>query len=250
MPRKLSLEAFEERLVPAAVVKFTEVDGDKITVRTNKGTTEDLESALGIPSGATDVVSINLHLSSMVDVFAGTNVKITASGPGNKLADNVGIVASERIGGGMSRGLDLGTVSVKGNLAYLDVGDGDLGTPAVKKLTVSNWLAGNVSYVVGDIGTVVVKGAFDGWISSVNFAGFVNYLDPDATTFGAFTCRTFGGEAGNNTGYLQVRGIGHLTIKESFTGDDAFVNNGLIQAVTIAKSSIVSWAGDARIEMG
>lgn len=251
MARKLSLEAFEERLVPAAVVRFTEVDGDRITVRTSKGTVNDLENALAIQDGATGVTTIALDLRYFPEAFAGTNVSITAAGKGNKLADRVTIDAFDSNGVGTGVGIDLGVVSVKGSLDYIDVGDSDPGTPAIKKLRVSQWLSGNVSFVAGGIGAVVVKGAFEGSIVSVGFDdNLPNYESPDGLRIGSFTCKTLGGAGGNNSGYLQVLEIGTLTVKETFTGRGSFTNNGLVQAVFLGKTRIDSWAGEARIELG
>lgn len=256
MNAPLSLEAFEARVVPTAIVKFTEVDGDKITVRTNQGTTAQLEDAIGFTNGATAIDGFTVILNETAElatVFAGTNLKITAKGPGNQQADKVQINDSVFY----PNLIDLGNISVKGNLIYCDAGDADLSTPAIKKITVTSWgpqtfTAFSIpsSTIFGDIGAVVVKESFNSNIISVDANRNPNYQTAEGVFIGSFTCKNFASVSGLYSGFLQVNGIGKLTIKETFSGDAANTPNGLIQAVTIDKITIKHMAGDAAIDMG
>ena len=256
LTRKLTLDEFERRIVPAATVKFTEVDGDKVTVQTNKGTTAQLQQALGLTSGATNVNSIFLNLigSGLAPVFAGTNVTITAGGDGNKLADRVTINAFDSSG---ANNIDLGSISVKGNLTYIDAGDNDLLTPAIKKITVTNWgptssgAGATSSQIRGNIGAIVVKGAFNGYLYSNAANGAANFQTSQGTVIGSFQAKFFAQNSGSYHGYLQVRGINKLKITNTMFGPGAqgTTNNGKIDVVFLNKTSVNSMTLGADIDL-
>ncbi len=47
---KTILETLEDRIAPAGVVTFTDIDGDLVTVKSSKGTSNDLLAALTFSS--------------------------------------------------------------------------------------------------------------------------------------------------------------------------------------------------------
>lgn len=250
---KLQLETFENRIVPAGVVKFTQVDGGTVAVRTNKGTTEQLEAALAVSNGDTGVAGFTINLvrtPALAAVFAGTNVTVTARGGTIGIpnyADNVTINAADGAGGS---NIDLGTVSVNGNLVELDAGDANMTTLAVKNITVTDWRDGGPfvvdaqkSEICGNLGAVVVRRNFQGWIQSNDINGIPNFSDTDGTLIRSFRCSIFGGPGANDLGHLEVRGIGNLNITDVFVGGAAGSRSGYIRAIGIDRIRIHAMAG-------
>jgi hypothetical protein len=164
------IEPLESRIAPAAIVSFTETDGDKITVQTSKGTQAQLEDALNITKGATGIDGFTLDLiesPALASAFAGTSVTINAvkTGAGDGLAGHVKINASK----GGADDIDLAKVTIRGNLVSINVGDAETLTKALKSLVVTNVIQdkGNpdavASLIQGDIGKVHVAKDFNGF---------------------------------------------------------------------------------------
>ena len=262
------LQALEGRITPAAVVHFFEADGDRITVRTNKGSTAQLLATLtdqngsAITEGATGVARFYIDFrasAALPPAFAGTNLTVGTAKyhrAGNNLVDYVSINAFD---GGAGNNIDLGVVFVKGNLVYIDAGDEDLTTPAIRKVDVVSWGPNDIdgltpplsSQIRGNIGSINVRKDFDGYIISNNAAGIANYLDFDeGTQIGSITVgRGFWGGDYNDMGHIQVNGIGKLTIKGVFSGQSETIalRSGLIEAGSIGSMSIHEMTYNARI---
>jgi len=260
---RLRLESFESRIVPAgAVVHFFEVDGDKITVKTNKGTNTDLLAVLSsqagaITEGGTGVTSFDINLilnATTATAFAGTNLTISASktkGVGNNRANFVTINGFD---GGGANNIDLGKVTIKGNLVYIDAGDNNLVTPAIAKLDVLSWgpADGDVdatsSEICGNITSIKVKNDFNGFIISEDAAGTPNFQTANATVIGSFYALYIASGNGNDVGHIQVGNISKLTVKETFFGGlGAVVDCGLIEAGSIDILKIKRMSINARI---
>lgn len=251
MNHPIRIEALESRIAPAAIVTFTEVDGDHITVKTNLGSTAQLEEALGITSGSTAIDGFTvgfINTDALASAFAGTNLSIKASGGGNNLADLVKINAFD----GGSRGIDLGKVKVKGNIVYLDAGD-EMGGVALKSLKATSFIlakgvaSATTSEIHGDIGSIKIKDSFDGYIVSEDATGKANFETDAGTQIGSFSVRrTLGVESGNDSGHLQVGSIGRLTI-DTMLGSPGFTDAGLIEAQSIANIDINEIRLGARI---
>ncbi|HET6409793.1 MAG TPA: DUF4394 domain-containing protein, partial [Chthoniobacteraceae bacterium] len=113
-------------IVNSRTARFTDVDGDAVTIKITKGelTLELFELGAG-PNGGAYLRGLNLTDPS----FAGTNLTITAKpGPdgGDKLV-SVGYINAT--------GNDLGTVKISGDLTQIDAGDTE-GGAGVKSLSV------------------------------------------------------------------------------------------------------------------
>lgn len=256
MRARLHLEAFESRIVPAGVVKYTEVDGDVVTVKASKGTTADLEDVLGFQSGATDVDGVYLDFTTTPEraaIYRGTNLKFTAGGAGNRLADDVDI---DGFDDSDPNSIDFGVISIKGILNYIDAGDADLDTLAIKKITVVKWgPSGNgaaaPSEICGNIGSIVVKGDFDGYLQSNDFDGNLNFDSFDGTRIGSFKTTNIADSDGEDCGHIEVQHIHKLVVTGYFSGNaDPDDRNGFIQAGRILKMNIAEMTGFARIELG
>src|SRR5262245_1098778 len=108
-----AVELLEPRIAPAAVLTFTDVDGDLAKIISSKGSKADLEAAMTTtPSGmGLRIDVINLSKDS---VFNGTSLKVLATTPAGGMGD--GLVNVDRIdaaddaGDAMDQGLNLGTV--------------------------------------------------------------------------------------------------------------------------------------------
>jgi hypothetical protein len=178
-----SLEVLESRIAPAALflygsysknyVKFTDVDGDAVTVSFSKSFINSTDfgtiftfvgSGLGGQLQGIDL----LHAPSPTKL-AGMNITISVKkeGSGNGLV-NVGLIEA---GNGIS-GIDLGNVKVAGDLGAINAGEGRATKDAVKSLTldsfgaqgVSTQAAGGslVSYFNGAVPKITVSGDVDG----------------------------------------------------------------------------------------
>ncbi|HEX8297078.1 MAG TPA: hypothetical protein VF593_12305 [Chthoniobacteraceae bacterium] len=250
------IESLENRIAPAAVISFTEVDGDKVTIKTSKGTSAALDAIVDVNNGDVNVTEFAINfVEDGTGIFEGTNVTITVKTgsvggvKGNGLADEVVINAFDSNG---LDNIDLGTINIKGNLAYIDAGNENLLTPAIKKITVTNWQSQDAnaisSQIRGDITSIVVKENFNGYIISNDAAGQANFGDLDATIIGSFQAKNIASFDGENVGHIQVGAIAKLMVKDTFFGSGPnLAGNGLIEAVSISKMSINQMSLNAQI---
>lgn len=242
------LLAVTTTVAQAAVVTFTEIDGDVVTVKTKLGTTAQLETALGITNGSTGINGFTVDFivdSTIAAAFAGTDLSIKASGHGDKLANFVHINAFNSFD---ATSIDLGKVTVKGELVYIDAGDGDLTTPAIAKLDVTTWRPDNnateghatSSEIHGNITEIKVKGDFDGLIFSKDAAGALNFQNGDGTAIGKLTVGDdIAQRNGNGVGHIQVHSIERLTVKGTFFGSsNGSFENGLIETHSIGPVNV------------
>jgi hypothetical protein len=171
-------------------LQWVDVDGDLVTMTTNRGSFAQVPTAIftqSNPDGTTtdrlwleptgSVGGRQLVLLSLLNLggFAGATVTITADfqpgfpGTGDGLVNVGEIRAAERFGGELDwRGLDLRTITVEGDLAKF-VGGDNISTTALRKLDVRSLgvfataPGGSVaSEVLGPIGTVHVRGDVQG----------------------------------------------------------------------------------------
>lgn len=241
----------------AGKVSFTEVDGDVVTVKTKLGTDAQLESALGINNGATGVGAFTINFianSTLSAAFAGTDVSVKASGAGDKLANTVRINAFD---GNTGIPIDLGKVTIKGHLQYVDAGDTNLETPAIKKLDVVSWgpeEPGNnatSSEIHGDIDEIKVRTNFDGFIISKDANGSPDGGSNAGTVIAKFTVgQDIADLEGNDVGHIEVNNIGKLAVKGTFFGSTGgSMDNGLIEAVSLDGVAVHRMSVNAAIRL-
>ena len=158
-PAPRVFESLEPRLAMAGLVTFADVDGDTVTVRTNRGTDAQLGAALTLaPTGTRGGYQLR-QVALGGPVFAGTNLTITArpSAIGGDGQVDVGEIVTA---------LDLGRVTVAGDLGRIIAGNANLATPGVAALTVvSIGQRGTVTgapnfetVVIGPVPTIRVAG--------------------------------------------------------------------------------------------
>ena len=209
-------ENLESRLAMAGLVAFTDVDGDIVTVQTNRGTNALLAAAITLSPQGT-VGGFQLRSVILTDpAFARTNLTITArpgTSGGNGQVD-VGEILSS---------LDLGRVTVGGDIGRIQAGDSNLRTSGMAAFTVKS---------IGVRGTVT--GAPD-FVSAVN--GSVPMIRVASHLVGFFQV---GGRAADvviggsisginaSDGFL-ANSIGRMTVGESIYGGTA-VQSGAVFA--------------------
>lgn len=228
----MRIEPLESRIAPAAIYTFTDVDGDKVTIKTSLGSNAELASAATVVVGQLQLLDLS------ASVFENTTVTITATkaGGGDGFV-NVGAIKADN--------LDLGLVTVAGDLGQIDCGDANLSTIGLAGLNVRSMGAFGldtqgdspsfVSNINGPMGALVVKtdltgvhldisggniasiaigGSLIG--SSDNFAGLIQ----TSGNIGAVTIgKNIVGGSGDDTGKIRASGsIGNITIGGSILG--------------------------------
>ena len=147
---------------------FTDVDGDFVTVRTSVGVFDQNDFSLVATGGLIDGARLELiNLSDDNGEFSGANITISAK---RTVAGGNGQV---NIGYLDATGVDLGKVSVAGDLAQIDAGDGDPVKPGLLSLTVQS---------IGALG-LTTQGAGGSLESDV--AGAINKLIVNGDLHGA-----------------------------------------------------------------
>jgi hypothetical protein len=192
------IERLEARIAPAAVFTYTDVDGDHVTIQTSKGTVAALTAILTqVPGGLGEELQRIDFSAAAVDgggrsIFHGTNLSVTAtrSSLGGDGRVNVGYIDATAVGGGT--GLDLGMVTIRGDLGQIDAGDAATGTPAAKGLSVQS---------MGQFGTST-QGAGASLVS--NFNGGLGFLKVSGNIQDA--CLSIGGGADGRIGSVTIGG--------------------------------------------
>jgi hypothetical protein len=201
-------------IVNSKTARYTDVDGDVVTIKITKG---DLTSGLfelgAGPNGGAYLRLLNLSDSS----FSGTNLTITAKpGPdgGNKLASVSYINAT---------GVDLGVVKISGDLQQIDAGDASGGV-AVKSLSVDSFgrvIATNpatdaISTIEGSINKLTTKKDFSGQLvvsdSTEGALGRVGSMVVGGSFVGGATA---------GSGSVTAEQIGSIRIAHDLTGGAA-----------------------------
>ncbi len=149
------LESLEARIAPASAI-YTDVDGDKITVTTTKGTDTELQTIVDNGENMGQMETLDL-----TSTFAGSSVKFYVN---ERVAGGDGMVNVWHI---KASGIDLGSVEVAGDLAKLTVGDpnyanGSVKSVKVQSIGVNGGAADKVWSMLGGTGTFAVAGDVSG----------------------------------------------------------------------------------------
>lgn len=194
----------EARIAPAAVLTFTDVDGDSIVVKTSKGTNADLEPLIKTEAMGMGVAIREIDLSKAWTIFDGTDVSVLVtkkSATGDGLVNVRYIDASAFVEGG---DMNLGRVVVQGDLGHLDAGK--YAGVAVASLKLKSFGVADAamnqspltSFVHGGIGSVSVSGT----MTKV----FVTFTDAGTISVGALEKGGFDG-----TGDVTSVRLGSMT---------------------------------------
>ena len=221
--RSSSLELLESRIAPAAitgrVLTYTDQDGDHVTVTFSKGTLAEGMFTFNNAFATTGPQQLQLiHIPFMGD-FQGTNltvaVKSAAGGDGRAA---IGYIDAE--------GVDLGTVSIAGDLGRIDAGLGSFTVPtvAIKSLKAESMgLCGTTSQSTLASPTLISE--FRGRLNKVAIATDVTGVQFEAD--------------GLNGTTLAFGTIGAITVGGSFELS-SIVSSAEIDSVTVGGSFVDS----------
>lgn len=267
MKQQPSLELLEARIAPATLispttVKFSDVDGDDVTIHISKPlfTAENLNQVLSfsdsdpLSDGTVPQALSGFLVKSLGSDASGLDITITAKRSplhgGNGSVDVGGIDA---FNAGDANNLDLGRVRIGGDLKFIDAGDGDFSTPALKSLavfSVGESVPNVKSEINGSIGVWKVRGNMQGSLvqtgpsdvvtaGKIIIGGSLGRIDADVNGSGALR---LSGSAGTisighdliggteqRTGYISVNGpLGSLKIGGSVRGGDEFFTGTIL----------------------
>ena len=248
----MNIEPLESRIAPAAVFIFTDVDGDAVTIATSKGTNADLAAIVTVENAGVGKELQRIDFSLNAGVFALTNLTVTAkhTAVGGDGLVNVGFIDASTTDGGTA--LDLGTISIRGDLGRIEAGDASTGTTAVKGLSVqsmgefgtSTQQAGGgiISILNGALSSLkvagnmrdaalVASGGIDGKIGSVTVGGSI--IHGFIQSLGAMGLVKIGGniEGGDlsGTGIISsITTLAGVTVGGSILGGSGVLDTGLI----------------------
>lgn len=260
-----TIEPLEPRIAPAGIVTiapdlksatWTDVDGDLVVLKSNKTIlSESAFTFLDAQPGDVGHQLALLDLHTLTGVSSGANLTFTATR--NRVAHvGDGTVNVGRID---ATGLDLGTVSIPGDIASFSAGDAKLNTLAVKKISVSTagafglgtqsgTAANNEWIFIGATGPITIKGDL---FSSIDVENGNNTVDFDVTcTLGAVTIGgnlvggddTQRGSDGLGAGYLFSEGpMGAVKIGGGILGGTksyggSVTSSSAIASVTVGES--------------
>ncbi len=151
------IEPLEARIAPAAVFTYTDVDGDRVTVTTSKGTSPELAAIIYLRAEGLGAFIEVMEFSDAATTFDGTDLTLSAkpvNGKGNGLADVRFIDATGTDGDGAS--LNFGTVRIAGDLRFIEAGK-SAATTGVRSLAVQSLsAAGIASVITGSLGALKV----------------------------------------------------------------------------------------------
>ena len=244
-------------------VRWTDIDGDLVTLTVSKGVLGDAFGQLNTDAvnlvskgtvGGLELLLLNLNNRA----FAGANVSVTAEkqpgfpGTTNGRVDVGYLQTATFIPSELQvRGVDLGTVTIDGDLAKLTVGD-QFSTPAIRRLDVyslgvnATTLSGltdtfrnTQSDVLGPISTVKVK---------TDVAGYLHIVGAEFGNIGTLTVGgALKGGADENSGRITASGkIARATLGSIVGGAGA--NSGLLSGTDLTNGVLgtVTVLGDVR----
>jgi hypothetical protein len=238
---------------------WTDLDGDAVTMKVTKGTLTAANFRMLAGAGGTSALS---KLTLTDAAFAGTNVTFKAK-PGASGGDgrvNVGEINAI--------GLDLGNVTVPGDLIAIDAGDNTAPAPSIKALTVGSMAAfgtallGNPfsfeSNLAEGAGKITIAGDFaarlnngEGRTGSITIGGNVRDMgfsnSGQIANFGAGSIgklvvkgSVLGG-ASNESASIYQGGIGSVFIGGSIVGGDG--NSSGVISMTGSKNATITVGG-------
>lgn len=202
--------------------RFHDADGDLVTVKISKG-------ALRLSDFAfSDLVWQKLDLRNNSHLFANTSIDIAVK----KSATGDGLV---NIGQIDAAGINLGTVTVRGDIGQIDAGTRDPKIPAIRKLNVGSIGLHPDTQPPGKDGALISN--FEGNVPEIIVKGDVRGVLSFPQFFGASTIAIGGnldGRAGGEyAGFVSAWNIKSISVKGSVFGGAEF--SGIEAVSGIAK---------------
>lgn len=231
MPTKKILPAWERlerRLALAGLFTFTDIDGDVVTVKTSKGGNADLAAALTLSGGTSgQLQSVNLAANP---AFIGTTFTLTVK----KAGGGDGFAAVGHID---AVNVDVGKISIRGDLGRIVAGDANPATPGVVALAVAS---------LGRYGTMTgapdLASAIRGDLKTLTVDGDVQQARMTLIGGGIGAVKIGGslvGGAADDSGRIAAASIGSLRVGGSIAG-----------AAGARSASVSSGDGIGRVAVG
>src|SRR5437879_5744641 len=123
------VEPLESRIAPASIT-FTDTDGQLVKVFSSKGTAHQLEDVCIRVAAESGEQLQELRLSDLPNVFQGAKISIIKGTLDDTSFVDVGFINAS--------GVDLGKITVDGDLGRILVGDDNSKTIGAKSLTVGS----------------------------------------------------------------------------------------------------------------
>jgi len=222
----MALEHLEARIAPATILTFTDVDGDTVNIVSDKALTASVSFTGDLNPAQLLITGAGLDGANLATVVK--------KGPNGDGLVNIGRI--------VATGLDLGTVTVKGDLGKIVCGNTGNSLPALKALKVRSMgvlgletqgTGDLVSTISGDLGSLAVAADVNG--ARLAVAGKIGTVKIGGDLRGAaagssgrieatgLTSLTIGGDlaagVGNESGKIVVSGgVGKITIGGSLYG--------------------------------
>jgi hypothetical protein len=231
----MGIEILESRIAPAAVFHYTDENGDRVSVKTSKGTSADLASICGVKNGHLNVIDFS-QSSGIAAEFAGTDITITDGGH-NRV--DIGVIVAH--GSDASLNLALGNVSIAGSLGSISAGTGSgkaIGTLSMKALNGDP--TAYASHIYGSIDIAKIAGALTGKLT----------VDDN---IGTLRIGKLLGQSLTESGYVGADNITTLKVKNGIFGgngtNSGFVSvSGEITTTTVGKILGGGGSGSARLQ--
>ena len=247
----MNIEPLEGRIAPAAVVTFTDIDGDSVTVTSSKGTKAQLEAALTLTPEGVGRFSLTLvDLTTNSAVFSGASLSVVAKrGPDG----GDGFANVRRVD---ATGMDIASVKIDGALRELDAGGG-LATSVLKNITVHATSGPTIWTLNCSVGALNVRQ--DLAQSEINISGSsIGAINIGGSLIGSSAVETghiaadsakvksikilgnVEGGDGDRSGWISAAEIGSLSIGGSLRGgvgvDSAQITAGIFGKIRIGGS--------------
>ena len=239
-------ETLESRRT-AAVLVYTDVDGDTVKISSSKGTTGQLWSALTFHAAGQGQEIQRIDLSSM-PTFQGAALTVAVtSKKGDGHAD---------VGEFIATGLDLASLTVDGNLSAISAGDSNLLTPGIgvlkvgsfsgrdwgQGLPISNVVGGgtNSFQVLGDASDDVIS--FEGTVGQILVSGSMKdtYIGAGSINTLVVSGDVLQAGSSNLCGVFTHHDLGKATINGSILGGRV-ESKGHIGTIKVFGSVIGNW---------
>ncbi len=242
---KASDNALPKSTAGGTTVTFTDVDGDDIVVKVTNGTINPDMFTFG-PAG--DLLLVNLNIGGTIKQGANITFSVNKRGGGDGIL-NVGAITVD--------GINLGKITITGDLGQIDITGTDPLKPAIKQLIVgsfgmngsANQIPGVIDPLVSTISgtllklivkhdihlaTINITGALGNATIGGNFDGNGALTTTQLTALGRTPAHVSGGTTLASSG-LNAGSIGKLNVKSSL--NNAAVNStGKIGNTTVGGS--------------
>jgi len=240
-----SIETLEDRIAPAAlagqVLTYTDIDGDHVSVTISKGTLAQANFTFNVTSPFSTANATTPMQLQEIDIHgdagvSGANiiVKVTKAGAGDGLA---------AIGAINAQGIDLGTVSIPGDLGFLTAGSNGVSNVAIKSLTVHSLGANGEATQAA--GSPSLASVIAGHLGSLTIAR-------DMASSASLTINDTAAAANNGLGPVTIGGslfgaleskgggIGLVTVKGSIVGGNLLEDAGGISGIKVSGSILLN----------